>query len=276
MKKLLLSFLMLAFVGISVSAATYDAEKRVSTVGAEIMKKNGLPSVTFKVTESADNSSIATTNVFYVDKTALTYAGNDNEVAAVIAGELGAIVNASASKKEFVTSIANSIVQSIGDEKLQNAAYMTSELSLTKMSNKDRRAADITGVDLMVKAGYNPLAMIVVLGKNPGSMMEILRGRPSNFARTMNIYDYLSYNYPAKVKAGYACNEYRNFLAYVNPIVKKRESSASAKAKFQRTQAIAKQKRANELARYKATNGASGWDVSRALLESFTEVDETK
>lgn len=66
----------------------------------------------------------------------------------------------------------------------------------------------------MIQAGYNPLAMIVVLGKMPGSTMDLLKSQPNNFKRTMYIYDYLAYNYPSKVKAGYNCQEHKNFLLH--------------------------------------------------------------
>ena len=83
----------------------------------------------------------------------------------------------------------------------------------------------------------------------------------------MNIYDYLSYNYPAKVKAGYACNEYRNFVAYIQPTITKRNSNKKELAKFQKTQAKAKKDRERQLLRYKVTGGTNGWDVTKSLLE---------
>ena len=48
----------------------------------------------------------------------------------------------------------------------------------------------------------------------------------------MNVFDYMTYTYPAKVKAGYGCQEYRSFLTYANPIVEERNSSAKKLAKF--------------------------------------------
>ena len=88
----------------------------------------------------------------------------------------------------------------------------------------------------MIQAGYNPLAMVVLITKKPGSNFEILQGKPANTERAMNSFDYLAYNYPSKVSAGYGCQEYRNFLAYADPIVKERNSNTKKLAKFNKEQ----------------------------------------
>lgn len=270
MKKILFSLFLAVIMAVPALSAAYNPVSRVTTVGSTLMSKNGLPSVTFKITEDAvSNDNILSTNVLYVSKNDLKYTGNDNEVAAVIAKEIGAIVNATATKKQIVTSFANAVVSSIGSESLQNAAALTNQLSLYNMSAKDQIAADVTGTDLMITAGYNPLAMIVTLGKMDGSYLEILKGSPANINRTMNIYDYLSYNYPSKVKAGYNCQEYRNFLAYIQPTIDERNSNSKVMAKFKKEQAKAKKQRAKQLAKYKMTGGVSGWDVSKTLLQNY-------
>lgn len=268
MKKIILTVMACALTVLSVGAATFNPQTRVNTVGGTIITKNALPTVKFAVVESAaDNSNVTTTKLLNVAKTDLKYAGNDNEVAAVIAKEMGAIVNAAASKKSLVSAVSNSVLSNIADEKLQNVANLTQQISLNNMSAKDQMNADITGVDLMIQAGYNPLAMIVVLGKMEGSLTDALQMQPANLKRTMNIYDYLSYNYPEKVKAGYACNEYRNFIAYIQPTINKRNSDKKELAKFQKEQAKAKKDREKQLLKYKVTGGVNGWDVTKTLLE---------
>ena len=123
----------------------------------------------------------------------------------------------------------------------------------------------------MIQAGYNPLAMIVVVTKMPGSTLEILQGKPANSERAMNIYDYLTYNYPSKVKAGYGCQEYRAFLTYADPIVADRNSNKKKLDKFNKEQAKNKALRAKNIAQYKATGGLSGWDASYTILKTLTE-----
>ena len=90
----------------------------------------------------------------------------------------------------------------------------------------------------------------------------------------MYVYDYLTYNYPSKVKAGYGCQEYRAFLTYADLIVQERNSSEKKLAKFNKEQEKNKTERAKEIAKYKATGGLSGWDASYTILKALSESTE--
>lgn len=276
MKKLILSLCIASLISAPALAASWSAVDRTPTVGKQILTKNNLPSTTkFVVTETAVTNSTSNTNdEIYVQKTDLGYTGNDNEVAAVIAQEIGVIINANASKKKLVSNITSAIAGNFVDTNLENTALVANELTLNNMSAKDQMNADITGVDLMIQAGYNPLAMIVVLGKMPGSTVDILKSQPNNFKRSMYIYDYLAYNYPSKVKAGYNCKEYKNFLAYIQPTIDERNSNKTKLAKFQKEQAKLKKERAKQIAKYKATGGLNGWDASYTILKNLSESSE--
>lgn len=271
MKKLLLALFVIGLIVMPASAASWVAADRVSPVGAKLVEKNKLPkNLTFKVVNGeAGNSNATTTNIIYVSSTDLTYAGNDNEVAAVVSNELGHIINGQATKtklRDFAkTAINNSLSQDNVITSAANSEYLASKTSL-----KDNKEADVTGTDLMIQAGYNPLAMVVLVTKMPGSNLEILQGKPANSERAMNVYDYLTYNYPAKVKAGYGCQEYKKFLAYADPIVKERNSNKKKLEKFTKEQEKNKALRAKNLAQYKAT-GLSGWDTTYEVLKSLSE-----
>lgn len=255
--------------------AAYDTNARVPVVGKQIVEKNGLPStITFKVVDTyADNSEATTKKIIQVSKQDLIYAGNDNEVAAVISHELGSVMNSQVSKEKFRNLAKAALSSTLSSDNILNTAA-NSDFANNKISEKDAMDADITGVDLMITAGYNPLAMVVLVTKMPGSVWESIKGDPSNAKRAMNIYDYLLYNYPSKVKAGYACNEYRFFLTYADPIVEKRNSSEKKLAKFQKEQAKKKADRAKQIAKYKATGGLNGWDATYTLLETFANSSE--
>lgn len=271
MKKLIIALLALGFMSLSANAATWVAADRVSTVGKTLLEKNGLPTTTqFKVVNGvADNSNATTTNVIYISSTDLSYAGNDSEVAAVVSNEIGHIINGQTSKKKMRDFAKTAINNTLSSDNLITSAANSDYLA-NKASLSDEKAADITGVDLMCKTGYNPLAMIVVATKKPASSsFEILQGKPNNSERAMSTYDYLTYTYPNKVKNGYGCQEYRNFLAYADPIVKERNSNAKKLAKFNKEQAKNKATRAKNIAQYKST-GLSGWDTSYELLKAFT------
>ena len=278
MKKILLSLFLAASLAVPSLAATWSAVDRVPEVGKQVLSKNSLPTTTtFVITDvEVTNSTSNENNKIYINKTNLNYTGNDNEVAAVIAQEIGALVNANASKKKLVSNITSALAGSFVDTSLETTALAANEFTLNNMSEKDQMNADITGVDLMIQAGYNPLAMIVVLGKMPGSTMDLLKSQPNNFKRTMYIYDYLAYNYPSKVKAGYNCQEYKNFLAYIQPTIDERNSNSKKLAKWEKEQAKLKKERAKQIAKYKATGGLNGWDASYTILKNLSESSEVK
>ncbi len=275
MKKSVILFMAILLAAPAFSA-TWSAVNRVPTVGKQILTKNNLPSNTkFVVTETAVTNSTSNTNSeIYIQKSDLGYTGNDNEVAAVISKEIGTIINANASKKKLVSNITSALAGSVSGEDAQNKALIVNELAMSNMSEKDQMNADVTGTDLMIQAGYNPLAMIVVLGKMPGSAMDTLKSQPNNYKRSMYIYNYLAYNYPSKVKSGYNCQEYKNFLAYIEPTIKERTSDKKKLAKFNKEQAKLKTERAKQIAKYKATGGLNGWDASYTILKNLSESAE--
>lgn len=274
MKKLIISLFAACLLAIPANAATWVAADRVSAVGAEILKKNGLPENTqFKVVNGeADNTDATVTNTIQISSTDLSYTGNDNEVAAVISRELGYIINGRNTKSKMRDFAKTAINSTFTEANLLTTAA-NSEYLANKASLGDSKDADITGADLMIQAGYNPLAGIVVLTKMPGSTMEIALGKPCNSERAMNIYDYLTYNYPSRVKAGYGCKEYTAFLTYADPIVKERNSNKKKLEKFNKEQEKNRATRAKNIAQYKST-GLSGWDTSYLLLKSFAEGSE--
>lgn len=275
MKKFALSLFMILAISLPTKAATWVAADRVSVVGAQIIKANSLPNtIKFKVVNgAADNSTATTTNTIQISSTDLTYTGNDNEVAYVVSHELGGIISDNVGKKRVRNFVKNAITSNLSSDNVISNA-MNSDYATNRESTADSKAADVMGIDLMINGGYNPLAGIVVLTKMPGSSWEILQGKPANSDRAMYIYDYLTYNFPTKIKVGYPCNEYRAFLAYAEPIVNERNSNKKKLDKFNKEQAKLKSERAKQLAKYKATGGLSSWDVSYELLKSITESEK--
>lgn len=275
MKKVIISLFAAVVLVMPAFAGDWSASDRVPTVGKQLLEKNSLPSTTtFKVVNgSADNSNVASTDVVYISADELTYAGNDNEVAAVISTELGHIINGHYAKNKMRDAAKAILASNLSSDNVINTAA-NSDYVANKTSLKDNKEADITGADMMIQAGYNPLAMIVVITKHPGSVWETLTGKPANAERAMNVYDYLTYNYPSKVSVGYGCNEYRAFLAYADPIVEKRNASAKKLEKFNKEQEEAKAERAANIAKYKSTGGLTGWDATYTILKNLSESSE--
>lgn len=272
MKKIILSiFVMTLFVLGSDAATNWAAADRVAPVAKTIVEKNVLPAkLQFKVVDSAvNNSNTSSTNIVEISKIDLTYAGNDNEVAAVVAYELGQIINGKSGKDNLRAATKALLTEKLSKENIVNTAA-NSEYWNNKTSLKDQKEADMTAVDLMVKAGYNPLALVVVITKMPGSNLELVLGKPANSERAMSAFDYIGYNYADKLKAGYGCQEYRNFLTYSDPIVEKRNKSKRAVKKFAKEQEKIKAERAKSLNQYRMSGGLSGWDATYAILNEHS------
>lgn len=272
MRKLILSLFAMAMLVIPSSAATqWTATDRVAPVGKVIVEKNSLPAkLHFKLVEEiTDNSQTSSTNIVEISKADLTYAGNDNEVAAVIAYELGQIINGKTGKEQIRAAAKAMLAEKLSKDNIVNTTA-NSEYWNSKTALKDKKEADMTAIDLMVKANYNPLALVVVITKMPGTNLELIMGQPANADRAMSAFNYLTYNYPEKVKAGYGCQEYRNFLAYSEPIVQKRNNSKRQLKKFAKEQEKIKSERAKSLNQYKMSGGLSGWDATYAILNELS------
>lgn len=269
MKKILVSLFVLLAVSIQVNAATWSAKDRVSTVGKQILTKNKInANITFKVVEDvADNSDSAKTKIVNISEKDLQYAGNDNEVAAVIANELGHIICCHTDKAKMRNLILN------GNNTTTAEPTFADDIISSKITQKENEEADVTGVNLMIPAGYNPLALIVWVTKQPGSTMDVLKSRPNNFDRAMVTFKYLTYAYPSKVTAGYGCQEYRTFLASAEPVMKKLTKSKRKLAKFNKEQQKLIQQRQIDLEKYKTNGGLNSWGVTYDWL---TKTEETK
>ena len=192
---------------------------RVNTIGKALLAKNNLPTqVTFQVIETDEVNAFANgQNQIYVYTGLLKFVNDDAELAGVIAHEIGHIVNNHVAKQSIVSVLAsNAIANSEMDYRLKAGATIAHDLSMKKMSRTEEYEADITGVDLMTKAGYNPLAMVSVLYKIGGNYVDFIQDHPSGDKRTMYLYNYITYTYPEKLKLGYYTDSYKQFLAYLH------------------------------------------------------------
>ena len=269
MKKVLLSiFVVLAFI-LPTNAATYDASSKVSTVGENLLTKNGIPATNVKfmvVSGLADNSSYITNKTINISTNDLTYAGNDNEVASVISKELGHIIAGHASKGKLIkglladTTVANTT---------STAGQTASSIATNLYNAKEDKDADMIAVNLMVTAGYNPLASIVVLTKQTGTYWETIQGKPANADRALNIYNYVSFVYPEKLKVGYGCNEYRNFETYAKTAIEARKAIKKLENQNTKTMTKAQKTVANQILKFKQRGGISGWDAAYGLLNTI-------
>ena len=243
---LLLFGAMLAFAPANVYAASYNTStnwfdtknvSHVNTIGQNIVKANKMPStVTFKVTDNENmNTDIAaTTQYVYINAQDLKFVENDNELAAVIAHELGHIVNGHNAKSSIVNTAISTFNPNTSTQAGATTVDLLKTISSNKVSKDNNKEADITAVDLLATAKYNPLALISVVYKSDVALVGgLMDSNLSCEERIMNIYDYANYNYPATVKANYKTNSYQRALnlIYANLKIRNADKKKLAKAK---------------------------------------------
>lgn len=214
------------------------ALNRVNTIGTKLLLANGVQQeIVFKVSEQEDVNAYANINKeVFVYKGLLDYVTNDQELAAVISHEIGHILNGHCAKQGVLNTGVNILAQKAAEKYNATAVAVTQQLTSSKISRNDEFEADLTGVDLMVKAGYNPLAMISVLNKICGNYIDILQTHPSGEKRLMNIYEYAEYNYPSTIDFGFNSESYSKALLVISPNVQKRKTSERLVKKYEKKQ----------------------------------------
>ena len=284
MKKILVLVGILLSMSISSVYAANDTSvwtestniQRVNTIGKNLLTKNDLPSqITFKVIDSDEVNAFANgDNELCVYTGLLKFVTDDTELAGVIAHEIGHILNSHVAKQSVISVITATAINNANvSEKVKTGAAIAQNLTMKKLSRAEESEADITAVDLMTKAGYNPLAMVSVLYKISGNYIDILEDHPSGDKRTMYIYDYITYTYPEKAKLGYNSDAYKQFMAYAAPIIEKRNASSAKLNKFNKQQAKLQAKRIKKLQKYQNSVNELGWKASYTMLKSLTGSD---
>ncbi|MBR1908328.1 M48 family metallopeptidase [bacterium] len=284
MKKIL-SILFLVFTFISVqysafadtktgtSSTNWDSKaslERVNRIGNVLLTKNNLPQgITFTVSDEDDVNAYADINKeVHVYRGLLNYVDYDHELAGVISHEMGHIINGHCAKQTLLNAAINSVTTNIANNTKTTAGNIAvaagNQLATSKISRNDEFEADLTGVDLMVKAGYNPLAMISVLNKITGNYIDVLETHPSGEKRLMNIYNYVSYNYPQYTKEVYNTDSYKKALTMINANIEQRNASKKLQKKYEKEQKKLLKKR--EKRAKKMQNSLNAWDASFATL----------
>lgn len=105
-----------------------------------------------------------------------------------------------------------------------------SPLSYALSPRKFEKKADKRAIDYMVKAGYNPIAFIVVMNKIASQeRYEIFSTHPLTSRRMMYAYEYIYNKYPEYL----ANNEYKNNLYYQNFLLTSRANRLQLQNKIE-------------------------------------------
>lgn len=248
--------------------------QRVNTIGQKLLAKSNLPTkITFKVMETDEINAFANADKeIYVYTGLLKFVDSDDELAAVIGHEIGHIVNNHVAKQNVINTMTSTAIYNANiDPRLKAGANIANNMSMLKMSRTDEFEADITGTDLITKAGYNPLAMVSLLNKISGNYVDVISTHPSGDKRTMNVFNYVTYTYPEKAKLGYNSDSYKSFMNYATPILKARNENPKKLAKFNKEQKKLQQKRAIKLVKYQTANDNNGWEKSFNVIRTLTK-----
>ncbi len=188
-----------------------DQQKIVET-GFKILNANKFPrNLRFVVNEEGSSkreinaSALYLTGTITVYKGLLLYAENDDEIAAILAHELGHM------------------------QQLRTGFWPWKRIKMHFAPKFYEYDADLKGVDYMVKAGYNPIAMITILNKICPEKSALLKfliftarlktlfmlpidTHPTGSKRLLKVYNHIQTNYPGFLTEGKGSIIYNNFL----------------------------------------------------------------
>lgn len=270
MKKILIALFVMC-LGLQVNAATFDqaaAQKRLNNIAYVLIKKNSLPSgMTVKVEVKDEANAYATMNKEIVVYSGMfSVATTDEELAAIMSHEMGHILNGHNAKQSILNSVIDTVANSVNADTTAKTVGVIAaqELSTSKLSRTDEYEADITAVDLLQNAGYNPLALISVLNKVCGNYVDVVSSHPAGEKRLQNAYDYIDYNYPTWTKKGYNTDSYKKAYALISLNVQERQLNAKKMKKWQKEQVKLQKNKIKRMKKMLKSN--NGWNSAYNTL----------
>lgn len=186
-------------------------EQKILDVGSKIINANKLNNrITLRIVR---NPKIINAYASYMDKSVSIYTGilpyfdNDDELAAAMSHEMA----------HCLDYYEGGIPRWLGAMRFNAKAYETK--------------ADLVGIDLMAKAGYNPIASITMGTKalDESFWDEFLFwAHPKGSKRTLDEYKYIYVKYPWALKTDMVNNiNFQNFVNYsqkdINKFIQKEE-----------------------------------------------------
>ncbi len=215
MKKFLLTLITLVLFTTGCLADELDLEKetryqkQVMKIGFKILNANRIDKrVTFHYVNSKKVNAYAKgkSKSVVIYKGLLPYLDSENELAGIIGHEI-------AHNVDF------------------HAGYFR-RIAMGFAPKKYERKADIKAVDYLVKAGYDPVAMIVALNKLTGepNWWECYASHPKGSKRLAYVYEYIFKKYPAYL----IDNEYKKNIYYQNFLLTSKKDREKICKKFEK------------------------------------------
>lgn len=203
-------------------------EEKILNVSYKILNDNNIDKniiITYNRKNIINAYANRFSNEIIIFRGILPYLDNDDELAFIIGHEIGHVL-------DFYKGFWHKWV-------ITNA-----------IQKKYERRADLTAIDLMVKAGYNPLAAIAVSKKIFGETFDFFRSHPAGSKRLMAQYDYIAKKYPQYL----VNNKYENNIFYINfktsmqkELAKSNAKNEHKKRKYEEQRLKRKQQQAEQL-----------------------------
>ena len=182
---------------------TIKAYNKINTVGTKLLESSGISeNIVFSVKSSRNANATASTHgevTLYTGM--LKYVETEDELAAVLGHEIGHLVN-NDPKRSTYRKVALAL------------AGMPTNLD-AKLNRNEEYKADITSVDIMVNAGYNPLGEISILNKISGHYNDTFSTHPTGRKRLNSLYTYIKTYYPQYLQNGYQTVSYNRALKII-------------------------------------------------------------
>lgn len=193
------------------SESTVAAQNRISKIGFNLLNSNRIPTraVFYYDTNKTINAATSTRNryiVFYRGLYNMT--NSDDEIAAILAHEISHSVDS-----------YDGIFRGF-----------FSDWSYAFSPKKYEYKSDKRAIDYLVKAGYHPVSMIVVMSKAfPQSRYDWYSTHPLTSRRMMEVYEYIYKKYPEYL----VNNPYKNDPYYQNFLLTSQKNREKFKKKIE-------------------------------------------
>lgn len=260
MKKLILLVILLIFGHVVFAAAPNEDSSLINNIGQNILTSNRLPNAEFVITSTPDlfddyfvKANLKKKVELYQGD--LSYAKDEGEITAVIAAQVGKISNNMPTVSQSRGTSSGLVLMDKGHEIM---SFKSTKITSYKRLNKNEvdLAADRTGVDFLIQNGSNPLAMISLYGR------YLDDDKNTATIRIMNVYDYINYNFPEKLKQDYPTESYKKAMAVINAQLNSRTEADNQKIRAEQAKINEKKlKQANS-----SFKGMNPWNSSYTTL----------
>lgn len=222
MKKIIVRVILIAFAILNCSVSYANStemiddikmQNHISDIGFKLLNANKIDKRMAFVYKKKDakikSESGLTKRQIVIYKSRINYASDDSEIAALLAREI-------CKTAESYTGPIQGLVSSV---------------QVKMAPKKYEMLFDKRAVDFLVKAGYNPVALITFINKSdPQKRFDRISNHNLTSKRLANIYEYIYFQYPQFLYN----NEYLHNEAYQNFLLTSIENRRKLKQKVEK------------------------------------------